>query len=197
MSDEPAKPISDRLGLALLVVVLAFIGWRLLRVGGTTPPVPNGTPLPALTAEGWLNVPDGKAFDPAGELVVVDCWATWCGPCLADLPNMTTIASDYRPRGVKFLSITQETAADLPAIEAVIKRTPGFNWPIAYGGFQVLNALDIHSIPTVILFGRDGKVRWSGIGSYGLAGALDKALAEEPAASSENPPAPAAATPSA
>jgi thiol-disulfide isomerase/thioredoxin len=193
-TSEPATPLSDRLGLALLAIVLAVIAWRLIRPREITPPVPLGTPLPELTAEGWLHVPEGEDFDPAGELVVVDCWATWCGPCLADLPRMTTIVSDYRPRGVRFVSVTQETADDLPAIEAVVRRTPAFNWPIAYGGFEIMNALDIRGIPTVILFGRDGKARWSGIGSSGLTRALDAALAEEPAKPRDEP---AAASPAA
>jgi thiol-disulfide isomerase/thioredoxin len=191
MSDQ-TKPTSDHLGLALLIVVLAFVVWRLVRVNDLTPPVPVGAPMPPLAVEGWLNVPEGQAFDPAGELVVVDCWATWCGPCLADLPNMTTIASDYRPRGVKFVSVTQETAVDVPAIEAVIKRTAGFNWPVAYGGFKFVNQLAVRGIPTVVLYGRDGKARWSGQGSYGLPAALDAALAERPSETEAKPAAPAA-----
>jgi thiol-disulfide isomerase/thioredoxin len=184
---EPTKPVSDRLGLALLVVVLAFVAWRLVRVSDLTPPVAAGTPMPPLEVEGWLNLPAGQAFDPSGELVVIDCWATWCRPCMADLPKLATIVSDYRSRGVKFVSITEETAVDLAAIEAVIKRTPGFDWPVAYGGRPIHNALAADGIPSVVLFGRDGKARWSGPGSYGLVGALDAALAEEPAEDEAKP----------
>jgi thiol-disulfide isomerase/thioredoxin len=178
---ERTTPLSDRLGIALLVVVLGFVAWRFVRVDPVGPVVPPGTPMPPLNVDGWLNVADDEPFDPIGELVVVDLWATWCGPCIQDLPRMTLIAADYRRRGVKFVSITQETADDLPAIKATIERTPGFNWPIAYGGSEFTNQLAIRGIPTVILFGRDGKARWSGPGSYGLAAALDEALADSPA----------------
>jgi thiol-disulfide isomerase/thioredoxin len=176
------KPVSDRLGLALLVAVLAFVAWRLVRVAVPTPPVVAGSPMPPLEVEGWLNLPEGQQFDPRGELVVIDCWATWCGPCLADLPKLAVIVSDYRRRGVKFVSITSETAADVPDIEAVIKRTPGFDWPVAYGGRHIHNQLAVEGIPTLVLYGRDGKARWSlsGSGLYGMTEALDAALAEDP-----------------
>ncbi len=164
--------------LGLIVVVAFMVGWRFLRVGEATPMVPAGTPLPALEPEGWLNLPAGESFDPAGRLVVVDCWETTCGPCLADLPRLARIVANYSPRGVKFVSVTQETAADLPAIRNVLARTPGFDWPVAYGGFHFLQKLGVPGFPTVILFGRDGTARWSGPGSYGLEAALDAALAE-------------------
>ena len=148
-------------------------------------PVAVGTPLPALDVEGWLNVNEGEQFDAAGKLLVVDCWATWCAPCREDLPHMTMIAADYRKRGVKFLSVTQESVADVPAIQKVIESTPGFDWPIAYGGTPFVGKLAVRGIPTVVLFGRDGKARWSGAGSYGLEKALDDALAEKPGAAAD------------
>ena len=170
------RSLTDRVGLVLLIAVAALVVMRLAPRIGT--PVAVGTQLPELNAEGWLNLPDGEAFDPAGKLVVVDCWASWCPSCLADLPDLATIAADYRPRGVQFVGVTQETAADLPAIEATISRTPGFDWPVAYGATEFMGRLNIGAIPTVILFGRDGKVRWSGNGSSGLEQAIQDALSE-------------------
>jgi thiol-disulfide isomerase/thioredoxin len=176
----PDSSLSDRLGLILLIAVLGVIVWRLMRVSNLEPPVSAGTPLPAFQAEGWLNTDDGAEVEAANKLVVVDCWASWCGPCLADLPQLVEIAADYRRQGVEFVSITQETAVDLPQIEAVMKRTPGFNWPIAYGGKSFQDALGIQAIPTLILFGRDGKALWSQRGgSAGLWNALDAALADD------------------
>jgi thiol-disulfide isomerase/thioredoxin len=185
------KPRSwtDNLGAVVLVAVLAVLVLRLLnRGGGTAEPVAVGTPLPPFGVAGWLNMPAGEEVDPAGKVVVVDCFATWCGPCKADLPHTAEVAADYRRRGVQFVSLTQETAEDLPKLQALIKGTPGFDWPVGYGAFDFMNALDVKFIPTVVLFGRDGKARWSGTGSYGLEAALDAALGEalaEPAPASK------------
>jgi thiol-disulfide isomerase/thioredoxin len=175
------KPRSwtDNLGAVVLVAVLAVLVLRLVgRGGGGAEPVPVGTPLPSFGATGWLNMPAGEEPDAAEKIVVVDCFATWCGPCKADLPHMANVAADYRRRGVEFVSLTQETAEDLPRLESLIKGTPGFDWPVGYGAFDFMNALNVKFIPTVVLFGRDGKARWSGAGSHGLEAALDDVLEE-------------------
>jgi thiol-disulfide isomerase/thioredoxin len=186
------KPRSwtDNIGAVVLVAVLAILVLRLIGAGGMAggpPPIAVGTPLPPFGVTGWLNVPEGEQVDPVGKIVVVDCFATWCGPCKADLPHTATIAADYSRRGVQFVSLTQETAEDLRQLKALIKGTPGFDWPVGYGATDFMNELRVKFIPTVILFGRDGKARWSGTGSHGLEAALDAALGEapgEPAAAS-------------
>jgi thiol-disulfide isomerase/thioredoxin len=164
---------------AAFIAVLGLVVWRARSRGSEDVPVAVGTPLPALQVDGWLNVPEGEQFDPAGELLVVDCWATWCPGCVAELPKLATIVANYRPLGVKFLGATQETERDLPTIEKLIASTPGFDWPVAYGASRFVSPLDFEYIPTVILFGRDGRARWSGYGTQGLEQALDEALAED------------------
>lgn len=180
----PPRSESRRFDLVLTIglpLILALLIWNVVarRRGGQE--VPVGTPLPAIDAQGWLNVPDGAPFDPAGKLLVVDLWATWCGPCIRGLPEFARIAAAYRPLGVAFLGVTQESERDRQRIEQVIQSTPGFDWPVAYGAVEFMNSLPIRGIPTVILFGRDGKAVWSGIGSYGLEAALDDVLARDAA----------------
>jgi thiol-disulfide isomerase/thioredoxin len=155
------------------IVVLAACGPR----SSTAPPVPLGTPMPRLTVAGWLNLPAGESFDPTGKIVVVDLWATYCGPCRAEMPRMARIAAQYQPLGVEFVGLTDETAADVPGIRGFIDQTPGFDWPVGYGAIEFMAALDIRAIPTVIVFGPDGRALWSGIGTFGLEAALDNALA--------------------
>lgn len=187
MTSKTSRSYADGAGIALLACILAVIAWRLLQPLGAESPVAVGTALPPMRMDGWLNLPEGERFDPAGKLVVVDCWATWCGPCREDLPRMALIAADYRPRGVYFVGVTQETEVDVPKIKSLVAHTPGFDWPIGYGAYDFTNALRIRGIPTVILFGRDGKARWSGYGSHGLEQALDEALAEAPTHAGDRP----------
>lgn len=176
MADRPSR-LFDKLGVLLLALVAVAAFWK-MRSMRPQNPVADGTPLPSLAAASWLNVPEGQTFDPAGKVVVMDLWATWCGPCRAELPKLALAAAHYRPLGVEFVGVTGEPASDGENIQEFIAATPGFDWPVAYNAESVFDALDVRVIPTVVVFGADGKARWSGIGSEGLEAALDAAIAD-------------------
>jgi thiol-disulfide isomerase/thioredoxin len=175
----------DVLGIVALVVVLGLVAWR-TSIQPSRAPVQAGTPMPPMQVDGWLNVPQGESFDPTGKLVVVDLWATWCPPCRAEMPRLAKVAAQYRPLGVEFVGLTNETERDVPAIEEFMASVPGFDWPVGYGAMDFWNALDIPGVPTLVVFGRDGKARWSSVGSgqSGLEAALDELLAADQRAGS-------------
>jgi hypothetical protein len=93
------------------------------------------------------------------------------------------VARKYRPLGVAFVGLTDETERDLPAIKKFIDETPGFDWPVGYGAAPVMTELNIPGIPTLIVFGPDGRAHWSwlGEGPRGLESKLDELLAAQPA----------------
>ena len=169
--------------LAAVVVLAVWVGVglvvRTLQPTSDSPPIKPGTPMPPMEMDGWLNLPEGESFDPAGKIVVVDLWATWCPPCRVEMPRLAEVAKRYRPLGVEFVGLTSETEHDLPQMQEFIADTPGFDWPVGYGAMDFWNALEIPGVPTIIVFGRDGRARWSaaGAGQPGLEAALDEALA--------------------
>jgi thiol-disulfide isomerase/thioredoxin len=167
------------LGVVLLATIGGLAVWSLLKPveGVVVAPVKAGDPLPPLTVDGWLNVPEGDRFDPTGKVVVIDLWATWCGPCREAIPELAAIARRYRPLGVEFVSLTSETEQDLPQIREYLADTPEFDWPVGYGAMEVWNALGVDGIPMLVVYGADGKARWSQLGVLdGLEAALDDAL---------------------
>jgi thiol-disulfide isomerase/thioredoxin len=116
-----------------------------------------------MTIEGTLL--DGRPFDQktlAGKVVLVDFWATWCGPCVAEIPNVLEQYEKYHDKGFEVVGVSLDE--DRESLEKFVddKKIP---WPILYekpegeGWRHPLSTYyGISGIPTVILIGRDGKV---------------------------------------
>ena len=120
--------------------------------------LPAGERAPKLRAAGWLNgkVPE----DLRGKVVVVDFWATWCGPCRAATPHMVRLYQKYHPKGVVFVGLTSETEDDLPAIQEFVKsyRVP---WPTGYGADETFRDFQVQFIPAVFVIDRAGTIVWT------------------------------------
>lgn len=134
---------------------------------------PAGTPAPPITAAGWVNgdAPTPEELD--GQVVVVEAWATWCGPCRAKAPYMVETYKKFRDQGVIFIGLTGEDAGALPHIEEFLSST-GITWPNGYGAWSTLNALGAEYIPAVWVIGRDGVIAWNS----DEGGSLDQAIAD-------------------
>jgi thiol-disulfide isomerase/thioredoxin len=105
---------------------------------------------------------DGKPFNQkslAGKVVLVDFWATWCGPCVAEIPNMLKQYEMYHAKGFEVVGISLDE--DKEKVDAFIAENK-IPWPIIYAGkgWQDPTAqfYGISGIPQLILIGRDGKV---------------------------------------
>jgi thiol-disulfide isomerase/thioredoxin len=108
---------------------------------------------------------NGQPFDQkalAGKVVLVDFWATWCGPCVAEIPNVLEQYEKYHDKGFEVVGISLDE--DREALEKFVgeKKIP---WPILFeksegeGWRHPLSTYyGISGIPTVILIGRDGNV---------------------------------------
>jgi thiol-disulfide isomerase/thioredoxin/outer membrane lipoprotein-sorting protein len=108
-----------------------------------------------------------------GKPVLIDFWATWCGPCLLSMPGLNKIYSETRDKGLAVMSFDQSTAADDGAI--YLKRHH-YGWTNYHDeGKAVFNALKGEGIPLVVLIDARGKIVYYDFGNNEME--LRKAIA--------------------
>jgi thiol-disulfide isomerase/thioredoxin len=153
---------------------------QIQRMGETFAGTLRRLSLPGQPMEITGKLLSGQAFDPktlAGKVVLVDFWATWCGPCVAEIPNVLEQYRKYHDRGFEVVGISLDH--DRETLEKFVadQKVP---WPILFeegenGGQHPLAAhYSITSIPTVILIGRDGRVITLNVRGEKLGEELDK-----------------------
>jgi thiol-disulfide isomerase/thioredoxin len=71
---------------------------------GTGTIIDNGDAAPTLQVDKWLKGEPTKKFEP-GKIYVIECWATWCGPCIASMPHVTKMAAKYKDKGVIVIGV--------------------------------------------------------------------------------------------
>jgi thiol-disulfide isomerase/thioredoxin len=89
----------------------------------------------------------------------VDFWATWCGPCLEEMPNIKTLYDEHHEAGFEVVGVNLDD--NLGRVGAFV-RTQGLAWPhlVSESGqdHPLANYYGVYQIPTTFVIGRDGRV---------------------------------------
>lgn len=160
------------LGLALLLGALlaatatwTVSDWDKLR------PLSVGQPAPAFE----LRTADGRRVSLAalrGRVVLVDFWASWCGPCVRELPELGRLGRELGPRGLAVLAVNVEE-------NAAAARSAPDGLTVLVEGREVAARYGVDQLPHRVLVGRDGVIRYARRGAGGaraLAQHLEQAL---------------------
>lgn len=114
-------------------------------------------PAPGFTLESR----DGESVSLAsleGEVVMVNFWATWCGPCRQEMPHLEALYQRYRDLGFTLLGVNVEE--DPSGAEKFLAET-SVSFPILFDpGNDVSELYDVVAMPSTVLIGRDGSLRY-------------------------------------
>ncbi|HEX4265001.1 MAG TPA: TlpA disulfide reductase family protein [Verrucomicrobiae bacterium] len=136
----------------------------------------EGKPMPALSVTGWING-EVKPEDMKGKVVIVDFYATWCGPCMAAIPHNNEMLEKYKDKGLVIVGVCtnqrgQEKMAD-------VVTTKGIKYPTARDpDLASQKAWAVHYYPTYAVIDRKGIVRAIGLQPDHVEAVVKKLLAE-------------------
>ncbi len=160
----------------LLLAVMTIVGVvTMIWLDGRRGQVPKGHAMPT----GEVHLDDGTALELSslrGRPVVLDFWASWCGPCRAGLPKLDALSKRYVGRAAFYaVNVENEALAEQQRMRASL----GLAIPMIADGRALSGALGVEMLPTTVLFDAGGNVIASFVGAsseHELAHALDEAL---------------------
>jgi thiol-disulfide isomerase/thioredoxin len=180
-----APPGRNPMALVFVAVVAAgmlYFGFHMARRSGADHPpgIGYGTPAPNFT----LETLDGKNLslsDLRGKAVIVNFWATWCGPCKIETPWLVELQNQYGAQGLQVVGVAMDDSGK-DEIEKFAKEM-GVNYPVLIGKEAVGDAYGgVPALPESFFVGRDGKIVDRIIGLKGrgeIEDSVKKALSTE------------------
>ncbi len=148
--------------LIMLAVVFVFNSRRsVLRPGSAAP---------AISADTWINT-DGALELSAlkGKVVVVEFWATWCGPCRASIPHLNDLHDRWKDKDVMVIALTDEASEH---VQQFVRKN-GIRYAVGTGSLSGFD-YGVNSIPHAFVIAGDGTVVWDGYPGRDL----DRAVAQ-------------------
>ena len=110
-----------------------------------------------------------------GKVIVLDFWATWCGPCKAAMPVIQKLHDEYASKGVAVLGVNTWEQNQKAVRDYIASKK--YTYPCLLDGDKLAEAYGVPGIPTLVVIGKDGKVALVEVGlSDATGGGLRKAI---------------------
>ena len=154
------KRILIVVGTVALIGVL-FYGMKASRTG-----LPSGGRDGPATGERWaapdfeVTALDGSVLQLSalkGKVVLVDFWATWCPPCVAEVPHFNELYTNYKDQGFEIVGLSTDEGGD-GVVRSFVK-SHGVRYPVAMAREEIARSYGgIHGLPTTFLIDKKGDV---------------------------------------
>ena len=161
--------------VALVVALMLYVGFHMAR--RSAPRIAKSTVAPDFSLESL----DGKSVrlsDLRGKAVLLNFWATWCGPCKIEMPWFVELQNQYGAQGLQIVGVAMDDASKEDI--AKFAKSMGVNYPILIGKESIGDQYGgIPALPESFFIGRDGKMVDKIIGLKGkgeIEDAIKKAL---------------------
>ena len=142
--------------LAVVAALAASLGTASVPAS-PSPALSPRTPAPDFT----LHAADGhnlRLQELRGQVVLVNFWATWCGPCREEMPRLDALYRKYQASGFTLLGVSVD---DDGAKAADVARRLGVSFPVLFDSDKsVSRRYDLATMPSTVLIDRDGQVRF-------------------------------------
>ena len=147
------------IGVVVLVVAGMLLAGKYLARNSAPMSSNSGNTKGAMAPDFELKDLDGKPVRLSslkGRAVVLNFWATWCGPCKIEMPWIIELQKQYADQGLVVLGVAMdEDQKDVPKFA----KDMGVNYPVLLGNEQVADLYGgIQALPTTYYIGRDGKI---------------------------------------
>lgn len=168
------------LGAIALVAAGLVAGKRFL--GNELTPIGVGVHAPNFRAATLTAAPREKSLsDYRGNVVMINIWATWCQPCVVEMPSIEQLHQSYAPRGLKIIAVSVDDPGTDEQIRQFVKRL-GLTFEILHdqGGQagDVSRLYNADRYPQTVIIGRDGIIRKKFSGATDWNSPVNRALIE-------------------
>jgi peroxiredoxin len=154
ITSVPGRPARGR-AVSLRVVACALFA---VVAGTASSAIAPATAAPDFTLHAMGGGANLRLKEQRGRVVMVNFWATWCGPCRQEMPQLNRLYEKYKSSGFVLLGVNVDDDA---AKAAEVAAKLGVTFPVLLDTEKTVSKLyDLSTMPSTVIIDRDGKVRY-------------------------------------